>query len=222
MGRTFFYRTAALVLVLTLLAGCLTGCGKKMVENVPGQTSKPGSGYTPPVNEEGYLVVTMPQTLLGGKTAEELEQEDKADRAAASAEDLKTALWSELRANEDGSFSYYMTQEQYEKLRAFYYWAGCLRDPFTVEIAEDYIAGADYSDFDENGIPWGLVVSVDGETYYSLEIWYSAMVSAAPAVWLGRYQVLCGVPGEEWAVHVTVKNAENGEVIFENDFPTRE
>ena len=32
---------------------------------------------------------------------------------------------------------------------------------------------ADYTDLDENGVPWGLTVSVDAETYHSVEIWYS-------------------------------------------------
>lgn len=64
-------------------------------------------------------------------------------------------------------------------------------------------------------------VSVDAETYHSVEIWYSAVVTVAPAVMLGRYQVLCGVSGDEWAVHVTVKDADSGEVISEHDFPTR-
>ena len=54
-----------------------------------------------------------------------------------------------------------------------------------------------------------------------MEIWYSAVVTVAPAVMLGRYQVLCGVSGDEWAVHVTVKDADSGEVISEHDFPTR-
>lgn len=33
--------------------------------------------------------------------------------------------------------------------------------------------------------------------------------------------MLCGVPGEEWAVLVTVKDADIGEVISEHDFPTQ-
>lgn len=43
-----------------------------------------------------------------------------------------------------------------------------------------------------------------------------------PATYLGQYQIFCGIPGDEWAVHVTVKDAETGEVISETDFPTRD
>ena len=68
----------------------------------------------------------------------------------------------------------------------------------------------------------GGAISVDAETYHSLEIWYSALVTVTPAICLGRYQVLCGVPGDEWAVHVTVKDADSGQIISEHDFPTRD
>jgi len=213
---------AALALSLLLLAGSLAGCGEKP----QGDTSVPDGPtytYTPPVNEDGYIVITMPQSLLGGKTAEELEAEDKADRAAIKDEEiLQMAFYSALSANEDGTFSYYLTPEQYPKFQAGLYWLGCLRDPYTAEISQDFVAEADYTDIDENGIPWGITVSVDAETYHSMEMWYSAQVTVVPAICLGRYQVLCGVPGDEWAVHVTVKDAENDKVISEHDFPTRD
>ena len=170
-----------------------------------------------PVNEDGQIVITMPKTLLGGKTAEELEAEDKKQRPTVA----NQAVYNALLANEDGTFSYYLTTEQYPKLKAAYYWLGCLRDPVTAEISQEFVTAADYTDLDENGVPWGLTVSVDAETYHSVEIWYSAVVTVAPAVMLGRYQVLCGVSGDEWAVHVTVKDADSGEVISEHDFPTR-
>jgi len=52
-------------------------------------------------------------------------------------------------------------------------------------------------------------------------MWYSVQATVLPAVILGRYQVTCGIPGDEWAVHVTVKDADSGEVISEHDFPAR-
>lgn len=209
-----------LTLSLLLLAGSLAGCGSKPQENAAGAGKS--NVYTPPVNEDGYIVITMPKTLLGGKTAQELEAEDKAERAAIKDEEiLKQALYSALLANEDGTFNYYLTPEQYPRFRAGLYWLGCLRDPYTTELSQEFVTEADYTDIDKNGIPWGLTVSVDPETYHSLEIWYSALVTVTPAILLGRYQVLCGVPGDEWAVHVTVKDAETGEIILENDFPTR-
>ena len=168
-------------------------------------------------------MITIPKTLLGSYTAEELEAADKAGRAKIDNEEqLKMVLWSALLANEDGTFSYYLTQDQYTRLKAVYYWLGCLRNPYTAEISEDFVTEAEYTDFDENGIPWGLVVSVDADTYYSMQAWYSAMVTVKPAIFLGRYQVLRGIPGDKWSIHVTVKDKETGEIILENDFPTRD
>ena len=212
---------AALALSLSLLLGSLAGCGGKPQENVS-NSDGPTNTYTPPVNDDGYIVITMPKTLLGGKTAEELEAADKASRAAINEEEtLKKSVYSALLANEDGTFSYYLTPEQYPEFQAGLYWLGCLRDPYTTEISQEFVTEADYTDIDENGIPWGVTVSVDAKTYHSLEIWYSALATVTPAICLGRYQVLCGVPGDEWAVHVTVKDANTGEGISEHDFPTR-
>lgn len=213
---------AALAMSLLLLASSLTGCGGRQGGAGAGP-SGPVSTYMPEVNDDGYIVLTMPQTLLGGVTAEELEAEDKAARAEIEDEKmLSRTFYSALLANADGTFSYYLTPEQYPKFQMGLYWLGCLRDPHTTEISQEFVKDTEYTDFDENSIPWGLVVAVDAETYNSLEIWYSALVTVVPAVFLGRYQVTCGVPGERWAVHVTVKDAETGETILENDFPTRD
>ena len=210
-----------LVLSLLLLFSSLAGCGEQPQENASGE-ARPTNTYTPLVNEDGYIVINMPKTLLGGKTAQELEAADKTARAEIKDEEtLNRTVYSTLLANEDGTFSYYLTPEQYPEFQAGLYWLGCLRDPYTAEISQDFVTSADYADFDENGIPWGLIVSVDAETYHSLEMWYSALVTVTPAICLGRYQVLCGIPGDEWAVHVTVKDADTGEVISEHDFPTR-
>jgi len=217
-------RIAALTLSCVLLLGSLAGCAGKPTEDASSEDG-PKNTYTPPVNEDGYIVIQMPKTLLGGKTAEELEAEDKADRAAVKDEELlQQTIYSAVVANEDGTFSYYLTPEQYPKFQAGLYWLGCLHDPYTAELSQSYTAfatEANYTDIDENGIPWGVTVLVDAETYHSMELWYSAQATVLPAVMLGRYQVACGIPGDEWAVHVTVKDADSGEVISEHDFPTR-
>ena len=60
----------ALALSLLLLLGSLAGCGGKPQKDAAGGISGLTNTYMPPVNEDGYIVVTMPRTLLGGKTAE--------------------------------------------------------------------------------------------------------------------------------------------------------
>lgn len=102
----------ALALSLLLLAGSLAGCGGKPQEDASG-VEGPTNTYTPPVNEDGYIVVTMPITLNGGNTAEELEAEHKKAIANMSEEEIKQLFYSDITANEDGSFNYILTPEQY-------------------------------------------------------------------------------------------------------------
>ena len=59
---------AALALALLLLLGSLAGCGGKPQEDVS-SSGEPSSSYTPPTNDDGYIVVTMPITLSDGNTA---------------------------------------------------------------------------------------------------------------------------------------------------------
>ena len=50
---------AALALSLLLLLGSLAGCGGKPQEDVS-NTDGTTNTYTPPVNEDSYIVITMP------------------------------------------------------------------------------------------------------------------------------------------------------------------
>ena len=43
-----------------------------------------------------------------------------------------------------------------------------------------------------------------------------------PMTIIGRYQLMCGVPTDEWAMHVTLRDAETEEVVAEGGFPMEE
>lgn len=210
-------RIAALTLSCVLLLGSLAGCAGKPAEDA---SSEDGPTNTS-VNEEGYIIITMPITLLGGNPAKDLEKQHNSKIASMSEEEIARLAWSKLVANEDGSLDYYFTPEQLERTKETAYMAGQLIESSTNTYPADYIKDATYTDIDENGVPWGLVVLVDGKTYTSFELVNSYYVTLSPAVYIGMYQIFCGIPGDEWAVHVTVKDADSGEVISEHDFPTR-
>ena len=122
----------AIVISLMLMAS-LAGCGCKIQRNVAAADVQART-YTPPVNDEGYIIIKMPITLTGGYTAEELEKQHQEQLAGMSEEEKANLFWENVTANDDGSFNYYLTLEQYPKLKAAFYWIGCLRDPYTAEI----------------------------------------------------------------------------------------
>ena len=199
-------------LIIVLLSGCANQVELKQ-EDVDSM---------PPVNQDGFIVIKVPKTLLGGYTAEELEAEDIASRENHNKEDMSNSAWSALVANEDGTISYYFTPEQYQETKDIFYDLGRLRDAQNGEFMYSFVESAEYMDIDANGIPWGLVVSVNKDTYLSFELWNSALATVTPAIMLGRYQILCGVSDDEWSVHVVVRDAANGDIIEETDFPTRD
>ena len=213
-------RILALALSLLLMLGSLAGCGGKPQEDAS-SAGEPSSSYTPPLNDDGYIVVTFPVTLSGGNSAEDIAAQHQANIAGMTKEEIEQLNWSNITANKDGSFNYIFTPEQFQRTKEICYMAGKLIDRFTNTFPQEFIKSAEYADVDEAGIPWTLVVSVDRETYESFTLVNSYLVTLTPAVYIGMYQVLCGVSGDEWAVHVTVKDADSGEVISEHDFPTR-
>ena len=211
---------AALALSLLLLLGSLAGCGGKPQKDAS-SADGPTNTYTPPVNEDGYIVVTMPITLTGGNTAEELESQHQALIAGMSEEEISKLYWTNITANEDGSFNYILTPEQFQRIKETSYMSGKLIDAATNTFPAEFIKATEYADIDKDGIPWALAVSVDKKLYESSELVNSLYVTVGPSIYIGMYQILCGVPGDEWAAHVTVKDADSGEVISEHDFPTR-
>lgn len=210
----------AFILSLLFLLSLMEGCGGKPQENVS-IVSEPSSSYTPPTNGDGYIVVTFPITLSGGNSAKDLAAQHQAKIAGMSKEEIEQLFWSDITANRDGSFNYIFTPEQFQRTKEVCYMAGKLIDRETNTFPQEFIKATEYADVDEGGIPRTLVVSVDRESYESFTLVTSYLVTLSPAVYIGMYQVLCGVPGDEWAVHVIVKDADTGEVISEHDFPTR-
>lgn len=211
-GQELFKPVLSLFLILVLLGGCV-----KRIE--PKQDS---TEYIPPVNQDGFVVIKIPKTLLGSYTAEELEAKDKASRENLDEEELSNFAWSAVVANEDGTISYYFTPEQYQESKDGYYNLGRLRDAQSARLLYSFVEDAEYTDIDADGIPWGLIVSATKDVYLSNELWNSALVTVSPAIMLGRYQILCGIPDDEWSVHIVVIDAASGDTLEETNFPTRE
>lgn len=184
--------------------------------------------YLPPVGEDGYLVATFPPELLGNETPEEIVaafQEDlEKARNEMTPEELEAArYWSDVVANEDGSVSYYFTPEQYQRTKKGYYAMGIrvIDENVFGFNPSDIVKRLEYNDVDETGIPWEVTAWVNQAYFQSGGTFSDFVASFVPMTLIGRYQIMCGVPAEEWAVHVTVRDADTENVLYEEDFPEK-
>lgn len=182
--------------------------------------------YLPPIGADGYFTVTVPPSLLGNMTPEELLDDFQEDAKAAGEQGMTPDQFPRFRdliANGDGSVTYSFTEEQYRKSKEDYYSWGLriLPEMFGLDPAE-IVKGLEYAQVDENGIPWAVNVRADRAAFQSQGNFAEFIAQLVPYTMVGRYQILCGVPAGEWSVHVTVRDAETGEVLTEEDFPKEE
>ena len=180
---------------LFLFLALLTSCRGQPANDVTTNT------YVPPVNEDGYIVVTLP---------------------IGSTKENSTFFWTSVAEGEDGGFEYTFTPEQFQKTKQAAYKSGRLIDAATDTYIAGFIRGTEYADIDEDGVPRTLVVSVDRGSYEISELTNSFLVTANASVYMRMYQIFCGVPDNEWAVEVTVKDADTGEIISEYVFPAED
>ena len=183
----------------------------------------PTNQYLPPIGADGYFTATFPPSLLGNMTPEELVEDFREDAKAAGEQGMTPGQFPRFRdliANEDGSVTYSFTEKQYRKSKEDYYSWGLriLPEMFGLDPAE-IVKGLEYAQVDEDGIPWTVNVRVDRAAFQSQGNFAEFVAQLVPYTMIGRYQIMCGVPAGEWAVHVTVRNAETGEVLTEEDFP---
>ena len=182
----------------------------------------PANPYLPPIGADGYFTATFPPSLLGNMTPEELVEDFQKDAETAAKQGLTPDQFPSFRnltANGDGSVTYSFTEEQYRRSKETYYSWGLriLPEMFGLDPAE-VVKGLEYDRVDANGIPWGVTVRVDRTALQDQGTFTEFVSQLVPYSMIGRYQIMCGVPAGEWAVHVTVKDAGSGDIILEQDF----
>ena len=179
--------------------------------------------YLPPVGEDGYFTATFPASLLGNMTPEELLADFQKDLEAAGEQGLtpdQLPNFRDLMVNEDCSVTYSFTEAQYRRSKETYYSWGLriLPEMFGLDPGE-IVKSLEYAQVDGEGIPWAVIVRVDRAAFQGQGNFADFVTQLVPYTMIGRYQIMCGVPAGEWAVHVTAKDAETGEVLAERDFP---
>ena len=186
----------------------------------------PTNQYLPPIGADGYFTITVPPSLLGNMTPEELVEDFQKDAETAAEQGLtpdQFPSFRDLTANGDGSVTYSFTEEQYRRSKETYYAWGLRILPETFGIdPSDIIKRIAYAQIDENGIPWGVEVWIDQTEYIRVGSFSDFIAQFVPMTFIGRYQLMCGVPTDEWAMHVTLRDAETEEVVAEGDFPMEE
>ena len=135
-------------------------------------------------------------------------------------ENRDQVAWENLQANEDGGVSYFCTPEQYQRMKQLYYYQGTriLPEMFGINPG-DIIKRISYEQIDENGVPWGVGVWIDQTAYAGGGSFSDFIAQFVPMTVIGRYQLMCGVPADEWGVHVTLRDVETEEVLFEIGYP---
>ena len=96
----------AFALPLLLLLGSLAGCGGEPQEDASGAGGSTNT-YTLPVNEDGYIVVEIPVTLMGGNSAEDVIAEfQNSAQYDHEGEVAPMEHVTDITANADGSVNY--------------------------------------------------------------------------------------------------------------------
>lgn len=193
------------------LLGCFDG------ENT--LAAAPGDAYLPPADAAGLCVFTVPPSLLGNRAPQELVEEWREALESAGPEDLEKSAWTELRDNGDGTVSYLLTPEQYQRMkRSYYVWGTRIWPEMFGMDPGEIVRRISYEGFDGDGIPRGLGVWIDRDAFADGGSFSDFIARFVPVTVIGRYQIMCGVPAGEWGLHVTMRDAETEEVLAELDY----
>ena len=180
---------ASAVLIICIAASC---------NKAPITPNGPTNTYTPPTNEDGYIVVNLP---------------------IGSTNESSAFYWTSVEKNENGGFDYTFTPEQFQKTKQALFLHAKLINPETSAYKEGFIRDTVYENVDENGIPWALEVYVDRALYESPKEINAFWLTTSVSVYMRLYQIFCGVPSDEYRANLTVKDADTDEIIAEFTLP---
>lgn len=118
--KVFLKRIAALTVSCILLRGSLAGSAGKPMEDASSEDG-PTNTYTPPVNEDGYIIVEIPVTLMGGNSAEDVIAEfHNSEQYNHEGELTPMECITDITANEDGSVNYVFCRSNLKNIKHRY------------------------------------------------------------------------------------------------------
>ena len=112
--------------------------------------------------------------------------------------------------NDNGTATMAFTPEQYNTYREEFYIYARFPKYFEVYSIKEVVF--------ENELLMEITVLVDS-TLYEVNGFERQMCNSLLAIEAGMYQVLSGVPPDEWHTTITVKDIDTGEIVSMNEFP---
>ena len=202
-----FWGGKLILSLILLMLSFISGCGKTL-EAPPllpeNSVSSPKDEIPFSPNEEGYIEVVLPKNLLGGKDAQGvIEDFNKSNMLG------ENGLVFDIFANPDGTATYVFTPDQFTAYRSAMY--SNARE--TLYDLDSFVS-AEYPD----EMMETITVSVDEKPYASSVLDRNWLHSAL-AAYAGTYQVLCGVPQDEWTCTITILDNATRKTIRETTFP---
>ena len=158
-----------------------------------------------PTNEDGLIEVIIPQNLFGGKdkTAGEYIDEWLADN---NDDDFFISLFP----TDEGNVTFVFSLDQLEEFR---------QRAYTYSLYQNFEGNESIIEVVyENEMLTEITVLVD-PALYVVNVFERQMCNSLLAVSAGLYQILSGVPPDEWHTTITVKDGETDEIISKNEFP---
>ena len=161
-----------------------------------------------PVNEDGLIEVIIPQNLFGGKS---VTAEQYVDQYYDYYEDSTNQQRSiKVIANNDGTVTETYTPEQLEQFRQNIYSYTQYNRNFSLDSIKEVVLG--------NSIFTEITVLVDTEQYQK-NSFERQMANSALAIYAGMFQILTGIPADEWHTTITIEDISTREIVSKTDFP---
>ena len=163
---------------------------------------------TLPVNEDGLIEVITPQNLFGGKdiTAEEYVGNYFDYYKDADSPQRATSIVS----NNNGTVTEFYTLEQLEQLRLNIYSYAQLHKSFSLDSIKEVILKDD--------MLTTITVLVDFEIYQQ-NGFERQVANSVLAIYAGVFQLLTGIPADEWHTTITIEDVNTRELVSKTDFP---
>ena len=158
--------------------------------------------FTP--DEQGFIEIVFPESILGGWSAEKFLDEAISDPKYMD-------LITDIVVNEDGTVTMILTMENLLQYRSNMHLYGQLQH-----------GGHNFPSIKkviyETEMLTEITVWVDKDSY--AQSGFERIASnIAVALYAGTFQVLSGVAPDDWHTTITVKDFRTGEVISDNYFP---